>query len=662
MKYLQNMSVGQKCTFFLALVLMGKQAWGQGGNSETFFDIVIPAGGLNEDGTSAGLAVQEGDLLMSIVDNPIDMHAVAVDENANQVWSSHTPYRGFYMKPWRPGEFVWFDYTMRKWTVVDSDYNVLDTLTQSFEANDDYHDVQLLEDNSYLVVLLEEVFMDLTDMGGVENAKVLNPRLLHLDEDENVLREWSGLDHMPVDPLLDHVFNNTVDHLHWNAMQFDVHGGLLLSMRHRDQIVRLHPEDWSIHWKLGGLDGDFEFDDPQWNGFRTQHDVHDLGEGRILLFDNGTFNQEGFLSRALEIELDTVAFTAENVWQFAHPEGIYAPSQGSSIRLDNGNTLISWGTAQASQSGTRVTEVTMEGEIAMEIRISSGYNLYRARKYPPGMLSGCTDAGAANFSSSPWLLNETECVYPLDNDGDGWTDVDGDCDDSDASIYPGAAEVPDDGIDQDCDGVDAVLGCMDASAINFDASATVSDNTCLYNLIAGVDMSNESVLGEDLGSTSMLITDASDNSFQFAAELEPTVVAWEACQFQLNLGAGNYVYRFVRPDGIQEAMVRAVDIGSESSINLGVVCFDAETPCPGCTDPMDVAFNPWSAQDEGCMGWVVEGCTYPSAVNFQASANVDNGSCQFDSAALCPGDLNQDGSVSVSDVLALLVLFGTVCM
>ena len=231
---------------------MGKQAWGQGGNSETFFDIVIPAGGLNEDGTSAGLAVQEGDLLMSIVDNPIDMHAVVVDENANQVWSSHTPYRGFYMKPWRPGEFVWFDYTMRKWTVVDSDYNVLDTLTQSFEANDDYHDVQLLEDNSYLVVLLEEVFMDLTDMGGVENAKVLNPRLLHLDEDENVLREWSGLDHMPIDPLLDHVFNNTVHHLHWNAMQFDVHGGLLLSMRHRDQIVRLHPEDWSIHWKLGG--------------------------------------------------------------------------------------------------------------------------------------------------------------------------------------------------------------------------------------------------------------------------------------------------------------------------------------------------------------------------------------------------------------------------
>ena len=646
----------------LATLLVGVQTWGQGDNSEALFDIVVPAGGLNDDGTSAELPVQEGELLLSLVGNPIEMHAVIVDENGGQTWSDQTPYRGFYMKPWRPGEFVWFDYTMRKWTVVDADYNVLDTLTQSFEADDDYHDVQLLADNSYLVVLLEEVYMDLTDIGGVVNAKVLNPRLLHLDENENVLREWSGLDHMPLDPELDNVSNAIVDHLHWNAVQFDAHGGLLLSMRHRDQIVRLRPEDWSVHWKLGGADGDFAFDDPQWNGFEAQHDVHDLGEGHILLFDNGSFNQEGLLSRALEIELDTVAFTAENVWQFDHPDGVYAPSQGGVIRMDNGNTLISWGTAQASQYGTRVTEVTTDGEIAMEIRMSNGYTVYRARKYPPGMLSGCTDEAGANFSSSMWLLNEEECIYPVDNDGDGWTDVDGDCDDSNANIYPGATETPEDGVDQDCDGVDAVLGCMDQLATNFDAAATVPDNTCLYTLIAGVDMSNESLPGESLGSTQMLIADASDLSFQFAAEVEPEVIAWEACQFQVSLGAGDWIFRFVRPDGIEETIVRTAFVGSEASTNLGMVCFDAETPCPGCMDPMDVAFNPWSTQNEGCLGWAVEGCTYPMAVNFQASANVDNGSCQFDSAAVCPGDLNLDGSVSVADVLALLVVFGSVCL
>ncbi len=39
----------------------------------------------------------------------------------------------------------------------------------------------------------------------------------------------------------------------------------------------------------------------------------------------------------------------------------------------------------------------------------------------------------------------------VDADGDGWTDCDMDCDDTDASIHPGAAETCNDGIDQNCD-------------------------------------------------------------------------------------------------------------------------------------------------------------------------------------------------------------------
>ena len=42
-----------------------------------------------------------------------------------------------------------------------------------------------------------------------------------------------------------------------------------------------------------------------------------------------------------------------------------------------------------------------------------------------------------------------------DRDGDG-VDASRDCDDSDASVYPGAEEICGDGIDNDCDGRDAV--------------------------------------------------------------------------------------------------------------------------------------------------------------------------------------------------------------
>ena len=80
------------------------------------------------------------------------------------------------------------------------------------------------------------------------NAKILNPRLMHLGPDEAILREWSGLDHLPIDAENDNLLFPTVDYLHWNSVQLDAHGGLLLSFRNRSQIIRLRPEDWSIHW------------------------------------------------------------------------------------------------------------------------------------------------------------------------------------------------------------------------------------------------------------------------------------------------------------------------------------------------------------------------------------------------------------------------------
>ncbi|PID73129.1 MAG: hypothetical protein CSB33_05340 [Desulfobacterales bacterium] len=43
----------------------------------------------------------------------------------------------------------------------------------------------------------------------------------------------------------------------------------------------------------------------------------------------------------------------------------------------------------------------------------------------------------------------------VDNDGDGYTEKQGDCNDGDASFHPGAEEICGDGMDQDCDGEDA---------------------------------------------------------------------------------------------------------------------------------------------------------------------------------------------------------------
>ena len=56
----------------------------------------------------------------------------------------------------------------------------------------------------------------------------------------------------------------------------------------------------------------------------------------------------------------------------------------------------------------------------------------------------------------PWLmiLGMFACAPEgTDADGDGWTVEDGDCDDQDSRVYPGAEEQSEtDAWDQDCDG------------------------------------------------------------------------------------------------------------------------------------------------------------------------------------------------------------------
>ena len=56
------------------------------------------------------------------------------------------------------------------------------------------------------------------------------------------------------------------------------------------------------------------------------------------------------------------------------------------------------------------------------------------------------------------------------------------------------------------------------------------------------------------------------------------------------------------------------------------------------------------------------GCTYMQALNYQAEAFIDDGSCLFTPCSnCCDGDVDGDSSVTVNDILFVLSNFGAIC-
>ena len=116
----------------------------------------------------------------------------------------------------------------------------------------------------------------------------------------------------------------------------------------------------------------------------------------------------------------------------------------------------------------------------------------------------CNDSNIAIYPSATEICgdgidqdcngNDLACQFDIDNDADGYTTNEGDCNDSDVTVYPGAIETCGDGIDQDCNGRD--LTCTAGSGTktmvfgdtpDADVAGTVQDTFLQINQAVNVD-------------------------------------------------------------------------------------------------------------------------------------------------------------------------------
>jgi hypothetical protein len=190
----------------------------------------------------------------------------------------------------------------------------------------------------------------------------------------NGIDDWDLTDAIEPPPIPD------LDHP--NSIDFDLDGGIVVSYRSLSAIVKVNQDTRQILWQLGGTRNEFTFVNDPLGAFDGQHSVRVLGNGHLLIFDNG-WNHTPQMSRAVEYALDTVAKTATMVWQYRANPPVFNDFTGSAQRLANGNTVVAFtrhGTVdEVGPDGTRLSRGVIEispGVSALPYRVTRINNLY----------------------------------------------------------------------------------------------------------------------------------------------------------------------------------------------------------------------------------------------------------------------------------------------
>ena len=256
---------------------------------------------------------------------------------------------------------------MRVWSsgsyyVLDQSYSIVDKWTVNNGFGTDEHELLLLDNGHALMLSYVPVPYDLSSYGGPQDGIVIDLVIQEQDAAKNVVFEWHALDHIPITDTQVPLKISPVDYMHGNAIEVDYDGHLLLSSRNISEITKIHRQTGEIIWRMGGKSNQFTFTNDI--GFSFQHDIRRLPNGDITIFDNGNKRNPPF-SRAVQYELNEAQRTVTRVWQYPADANIYAQYMGSMQRLDNGNTLLSWGNNpivnEIRPDGTKAFELQMDG-------------------------------------------------------------------------------------------------------------------------------------------------------------------------------------------------------------------------------------------------------------------------------------------------------------
>jgi len=325
-------------------------------------------------------------------------HLAIVDNLGEPLFARSLSGQAFDFKVQPNGQLTYFS---GAFFVLDSTYTVVDEWQAGNGLQTDLHELLLLPNGDALLLADEYQIVDMSTVvpGGCANALVTGLVIQELDPDKNVVFQWRTLDHFQITDMIEvpgrSLTNCTLDYVHCNAIEVALDGNLLLSSRHFDEITKIDHESGDIIWRMGlnAKNNQFTFVGDT-RGYSHQHDIRQLPNGDITLFDNGDYLLPQY-SRAVEYAVDETHMIATEVWEFRHSPDQYASATGSVRRRDDGGTLIGWGLGTPDP---KLTDLHADGSIALELGLgSTSLFSYRALRYPWRTTQFVPDADSIDF-------------------------------------------------------------------------------------------------------------------------------------------------------------------------------------------------------------------------------------------------------------------------
>ena len=263
------------------------------------------------------------------------------------------------------------------WHMMNSYMQETDTLECVNGFNADYHDIQFTQSGGYILQAYAKKEIDLPQTEVIDTANILI--LQEFDQNHNLIFEWDNSNYMDIQDYVDHMNLNSTyrNWMHGNSLEIDIDENIIISNRTMSELIKFNRQTGELIWRLGGPMNDFIFINDPLNGPNRQHDARRLDNGNIMIFDNGDGRQPA-LTRVSEYEINEDEMIATLVWEYSHPDGYVSLNQGCAQRLENQNTLISWG--GVSNHGAIVTEVDYTGNRVLEFEYPSTNTSYKVRK------------------------------------------------------------------------------------------------------------------------------------------------------------------------------------------------------------------------------------------------------------------------------------------